>query len=281
MPVSTLRARRLADDRRCEGSRQGGGRAGGRRLVERPESGERVGAAECSAVWRFNAAQDPSRRRASARRRGVGSMPDSASADSRSETRRARNSASCSARATRPSSRRGGAAAPAPPRPSPPGPAAELRAGAPVLPLARWLLIESPVYRTVVRAGIFQLGLQLVQAARDAARDRAGRQVEGIADRPVALVAREESIEDVAGTALRAPGAPAGRREPAPRRRGSAGSATSTSLAGPSSRALRSRSMQQRRVSCPIQGRIAASSRNRSSRSCVFAKTSWNTSSAS
>src|SRR5205814_8750943 len=35
------------------------------------------------------------------------------------------------------------------------------------------------------------------EAARDAARDRPGRQLERVADRPVALVAAEEALEDL------------------------------------------------------------------------------------
>src|SRR5207249_2881234 len=42
-----------------------------------------------------------------------------------------------------------------------------------------------------------QLGPQLPEAARDAARDRPGRQLERVADRPVALVAAEEALEDL------------------------------------------------------------------------------------
>src|SRR5205809_1559742 len=43
-----------------------------------------------------------------------------------------------------------------------------------------------------------ELLAELAEAARDAARDRPGGQVERLADRPVALVPCEEAVEDLA-----------------------------------------------------------------------------------
>src|SRR5436190_11933707 len=42
-----------------------------------------------------------------------------------------------------------------------------------------------------------ELSTQLDEAARDAAGDRAGRQLEPVADRPVALVTAEEPVKEV------------------------------------------------------------------------------------
>ena len=55
----------------------------------------------------------------------------------------------------------------------------------------------------VVGTGISSLELraQLTEAARDPARDRPGREIEGLADRPVALVAGEKAVEDLAAAA--------------------------------------------------------------------------------
>src|SRR5205807_2810681 len=68
------------------------------------------------------------------------------------------------------------------------------------LPSTSWsyALIESPGFWTGWRGCFFQESLQLVQAARDPARDRPRRQIERLADRAVALVVGEEAIEDLA-----------------------------------------------------------------------------------
>ena len=100
---ASRRARGLADDGRRERSRECSGGPRGRRPVDRAECGDHLVGGELGRV-QIHVSRRASRRRASARLRGVGSMPDSASADSRSDTSRARSSASCSARATRPSS---------------------------------------------------------------------------------------------------------------------------------------------------------------------------------
>ena len=55
-------------------------------------------------------------------------------------------------------------------------------------------------------AGIFHRGLQLLETARNPARDRARGQVERLTDRLVALVAGEEPVEDLLA------GSPAGSR---------------------------------------------------------------------
>src|SRR3954447_9178986 len=44
---------------------------------------------------------------------------------------------------------------------------------------------------------VLQFGLQLDEAARDPARDRARRKIQSLADVPVALVAGEEAVEDL------------------------------------------------------------------------------------
>src|SRR5260221_7975352 len=68
------------------------------------------------------------------------------------------------------------------------------------LPRVSWsyALIESPVLWTGGRGRFFQQGLQLVETARDSARDRARGELERFADRAVALVLREEAVEDLA-----------------------------------------------------------------------------------
>src|SRR4051812_19812440 len=64
-----------------------------------------------------------------------------------------------------------------------------------------YAVIESPDFWTDRRVGFFQKGFQLVQTARDPARDRPRGKVERLADRAVALVASEEAVEDVAAVA--------------------------------------------------------------------------------
>ena len=65
-----------------------------------------------------------------------------------------------------------------------------------------YALITSPALRTGFRADFFP---QLDETPGDAARDRPGGKLERLADRPVALVACEEAVEDLAAV-LREPG---------------------------------------------------------------------------
>ena len=97
------RARRLGEQRGAHRARERGGRAGGGRMDRACERLEHEAGVELSHVA-FQKSR--SLARASASSRGVGLMPDSASADSRSATRCARSSASCSARAISASSPR-------------------------------------------------------------------------------------------------------------------------------------------------------------------------------
>ena len=104
-----------------------------------------------------------------------------------------------------------------------------------------------------------------VEAARDPARDRAGREPELLADRPVALVAAEEAVEHLVALLGQLPSAS---------RTANASSSSSTVVSIPagsasdgSSRLLAAiRSRHTRRVSCAIQGRSASGFRSVSSR---------------
>ena len=132
------------------------------------------------------------------------------------------------------------------------------------------------------RVSSLELGSQFHEAAGDPARDRAGRQVERLADALVALVTGEEAVEDLAAVAREASRALRGRR--APRR------AWRSSRRRLTARAARPAARVPRREAC--RGRAAASAARAtggsrsSSRSFgrftyARAKTSWKTSSAS
>ena len=109
-----------------------------------------------------------------------------------------------------------------------------------------------------------------------------GREVERVADLPVALVAGEEAVEDLAAVAPEA-SASASCTESASSSFAIVSSTPDGSGSSPGcSRApARIVSRQSRRVSCASQGRIAASSRSFGRFSYARAKTSWKTSSAS
>ena len=107
-----------------------------------------------------------------------------------------------------------------------------------------------------------------------------GGNLEPLADRPVALVLAEEAVEEI-----RARLAELRQRLPHGQREVELGERLvrpmSMSSVGSTRARSRRRSMQRLRVSWASHGLTAASSRSRSSRSYVRAKTSWKTSSAS
>src|SRR5207245_10292874 len=90
----------------------------------------------------------------------------------------------------------GDGAAPRPPRPSREAQASAFRAAGRAVPRSRRFRSSSSRRRSAVVSSL-ELPPHLDEAARDAARDRAGRQVENLADRPVALVAGEEAVEEI------------------------------------------------------------------------------------
>src|SRR5439155_24952338 len=95
---------------------------------------------------------------------------------------------------------RGARAAPEPHAPRPRGPGAARRGhplGAPCRSSSRHRLTR----RGDARFSSLERRAELRQTAGDPARDRPRRQVERVADRLVALVSREEAIEDVAAVA--------------------------------------------------------------------------------
>src|SRR6188472_4016450 len=122
-------------------------------------------------------------------------MPSARRPLSRSATRPSRKALSASARATIVSSSRrarGNSCA-----------ACTQSAGAGgSIPMSResrsmsYAFITSPALRTARGRRFFPVVPQFRQAAGDSARDRAGGKLECVADRPIALVPREEAVED-------------------------------------------------------------------------------------
>ena len=139
-------------------------------------------------------------------------MPASARAASRSATRRARSSASAPPAQANGRAPGAPAAGPAPPRPNRPAPGAAAPAAGPG-PAAPQRPSGSSTFLTEFGARIFQRRPQLAETARDPACDRPGRDVELLGDLPVALVAGEEPVEDLAAVGRE-------RREPVANRQG-------------------------------------------------------------
>ena len=190
-------ARGLADDRSGDGADEGGGRAGGRmRRVERAECGESAAGGELACarahVLRIRAGDGP---RPAGAEWGEFPTPRAPTRGLRRDVPGARHPAR-RGRPGRPARRAGrGSSCAASTQPAGAGGRTPIRRAS--SSMGSLLVIESPVHRTVGEAGIFHDELQFLETAGDAACDRAGGQVERGADRLVALVAGEESIEDV------------------------------------------------------------------------------------
>ena len=226
---------------------------------------------------------------AEARRRPASARPlRPGAAASRSARTSSRKRSSRSIRSPSVSSSRRAAGSASQPRPSPAGARGGRGAARRAVPRGSSSVSSSPTHPTRGRSGFLPEERSGWSTSRSRARHRAirlaivpGGEVELGADRPVALVPREEAVEDLAAVG----------REPV--ERGADGhrlvelcEAVVGGLGRARPRASRAltgaaRRPAQRLVGWAIQGRSASASRSVSSRSKTRAKTSWKTSSAS